>query len=102
MTKMIRVLVYKPGVRGEERMVGNELADLQAIVGGYIETVRVSPALPLLAVVNEEGRLRGLPPNRASLVGDFFITRTKGSHFASLTDSDIEEARALFDSAGRR
>jgi hypothetical protein len=39
-----------------------ELDELQNAVGGYIETVS-GPLYPVIGIVNEEGRLKGLPDN---------------------------------------
>lgn len=39
-----------------------ELEDLQKAVGGYIEVVS-GPLFPIVAIVNEEGRLKGLEDN---------------------------------------
>ena len=64
----MRVIVKNPGKPPEERDVKNELHALQELVGGYIETVRVNKAV--IAVVNEEGIIRGLPYN-CTLIGWF-------------------------------
>ena len=53
-----------------------ELKELQALVGGYIETVPTVLAdnwtreedVGVIMLVNEEGKLMGLPPNRAATV----------------------------------
>ena len=58
--------------------VGTTLDDLQQIVAGYIELVYLSDSE--IMVVNEEGLLKGLPPNREAsllaqrpIVGDVVI-----------------------------
>mgnify|MGYP001576913111 CR=1 FL=1 len=47
------------------------LEELQKAVGGYIEILH-PPDRALLMVINEEGKLQGLPPNEAAtrLMGD--------------------------------
>ncbi len=93
----IRVVVFEPGKPGEVRDIDNDLKAMQAIVGGYIEIVRLH-WLPrdraLSAVCNEEGLLRGLPPNRAGLVGPFFVVREEPPEFVSLTDADVALVQA--------
>ena len=54
----IKVFVKEPGKAPALRSVPNELAALQEVVGGYIETVTV--ASDLVIICNEEGRLQGL------------------------------------------
>jgi hypothetical protein len=70
-------------VDGSEQDLGQEpsLEQLQAAVGGYIETVRI-PVSDRVMVVNEEGRLRNLHLNlnpkaslmvRKTIVGDVVV-----------------------------
>lgn len=99
MSERIRILVYEPGKPGEMIEIDNELKDMQRIVGGYIEQVHV-PVLArhwLFVICNEEGRLIGLQPNRAGLVGTFFVVRALGEEYVSLTDDDEVIARNLFE-----
>ena len=42
------------------------LEESQKIVGGYIEITKCNSIPPKRMVVNEEGRLQGLPVNRAA------------------------------------
>lgn len=69
------------------------LKSYQELVGGYVEVVRL-PHLktgrkaPIVMVVNEEGVLRGLSPNRRAsviahrlIVGDVFLVREDIDHF---------------------
>lgn len=42
----------------------SELEEMQQAVGGYIESITVPG--PVCVVVNEEGRLKNLPPNRTA------------------------------------
>ena len=94
----IQVLVFEPGKPSELREIDNDLGALQAIVGGYVEMVRL-PALTkrgLALFANEDGRLQQLPANRCGLVGTFFIARVRsaafGEDFVSLEESDAEHA----------
>lgn len=72
----------------------NDLEAMQAIVGGYIELMFLPKGY--MAVVNEEGRLRGLAPsariNGQVIVGTFFVTKVDpedSENFAGLTHSDV-------------
>lgn len=67
----MQVIVAMPGKPAELREIDNDLKTLQSIVGGYIsivggyiETVTGIFFTDLVMIVNEEGRLLGLPPNR--------------------------------------
>jgi hypothetical protein len=58
------------------------LAELQALVAGYIEQVRIPTAPALCLIVNEEGLLRDMPENRVAsllagqrIVGDAVLMR---------------------------
>jgi hypothetical protein len=66
-----------------------ELADLQDLVGGYIEHVLISNGLS--ALMNEEGRLMGLPQNPflPAHVGNIVIGRNENSEFVGLHDDEI-------------
>lgn len=69
----IRAKVYPAdgGDVTEVQLLPNSLLrQLQQLVGGYIETVRVTGSPELTLVVNEEGLLLGLPQNcYAELIG---------------------------------
>jgi len=96
MTAKLKVIVYEPGVaRGELREIDDTLEALQSVVGGYIEHVGILGGLAV--VVNEEGRLMGLPPNRRGFVGPFFVARVAGEEYVSITDADERVARTIFD-----
>lgn len=55
------MIILHPDRTMEERPLTTKLADLQALVGGYIEFVRFGDGSAM--VVNEEGLLRELPGN---------------------------------------
>lgn len=63
-TNQIRVLLVKPGESPKATMIGNTLEDMQKAVGGYIESLM--PFDDEVALIcNEEGKIEGLPLNRA-------------------------------------
>jgi hypothetical protein len=54
-------LVKEPGKLSREMDITPDLATLQDLVGGYIEAVHI--AEDLILIVNETGKLDGLPAN---------------------------------------
>ena len=93
----ILAVVKEPGEEARLEAIWNSLEDLQAAVGGYIETVTVADDLVL--IVNEEGRLKGLPANCRvlghDLVGTVVAVGVKGEEFCSLSPSALETAMEL-------
>lgn len=80
-------VVYKgPGCAPEVREIGNTLRDLQACVGGYIETVTL--ATDAVIICNEEGRLMGLPHNcifrGVEFCGPIIVAGVADEEFVSL------------------
>ena len=82
--------------------IDGELESLQKLVDGYIEVVHLPGGLVL--VCNEEGMLRRLPVHHAVAIGDgrympihgdFFVCRSEGSEFASISGEDIGKLAAL-------
>lgn len=66
------MIVLHPDATMEERALATDLESLQAVVGGYIEFLRFQDGS--MMVVNEEGRLHGLPLNAVAS----FIAASKG------------------------
>ena len=92
----MRAVVIKPGQPPEIRDIGSDLASLQALVGGYIEHVSLENNIGFL--VNEEGKLLGLPQNGIiyygdALVGTVVIVKSGDGDFCSLTEAEAEEYR---------
>ncbi len=81
----IVVMVKEPGENWNPWNIENRLEDFQQLVGGYIETVTVNEELIL--IVNEEGKLKGLPGNfpfRGDwLCGTVVAAGSAGEEFAS-------------------
>jgi hypothetical protein len=65
----ITVLRCQPGKTAEVAKIPNTLKSLQSEVGGYIEAVYPSSD-PVALIVNEEGKIHGLPLNRALYTED--------------------------------
>lgn len=71
--------------------VSDSLQNLQQIVGGYIEALRIST--DCVMVCNEEGRIRGLPDNPSvswlmpySIQGDVFFCGVAGEEFTDIPE----------------
>ena len=79
---------------------------MQKLVGGDIEAVYPFDD-PVAVVVNEEGKLLGLPYNRPLLdeqnvpydivCGTFFVAGLGSESFTSLTDDQIRRYKEMFD-----
>lgn len=81
-------VIKMPGEEPEMREIDNTLTALQALVGGYIETVRLSKSIVI--VINEEGRLRGMKPNALGLVGPMVCVGVADEEFRGLTEGEAE------------
>lgn len=94
----ITVIVKPPMRPAYQTVVKNTLEALQGLVGGYIETVPVGKALML---VNEEGKLRGLPVNLALgpelIVGPAVFVGVDGDEFVSCPVSWADLSQELDD-----
>lgn len=90
-TNTLTLLRIKPGEKPEVITIPNTLESLQKEVGGYIETLSISPTA--LIIVNEEGKIQGLQPNRRFngdiLVGTILITGRYEEDIISLTPEQI-------------
>ena len=94
------VLYVKPGEKPKRIEIENDLEALQRAVGGYIEAVYPYED-PVALIVNEEGKLNGLPLNRALrdedneiydiVAGTFLVVGLGESEFASLTPALMEK-----------
>lgn len=92
--------------------VENELSSLQKLVDGYIETLSFDiDNRSYVIIMNEEGRLMGLPVNGIVLpidekgayggnpsipiVGNFFVCKYSGDDFVSITEHDIPNIQRI-------
>ena len=84
----IKVVIFEPGKPGKEEFIPNTLYAMQQIVGGYIESLKLTS--DTVIICNEEGRLLGLPENRLGIVGTFFIAGDDGGdELISLNDEQV-------------
>ena len=85
-----RVIIKDPGQSPREFNIENNLETLQRIVGGYIEVVQL--ACGIIAICDEEGKLKGEEPNYwlpngDCLVGTIIFCSTKGEEFSGLSEA---------------
>lgn len=97
------VLVVEPGYAPYEKSITG-LDDMQAIVGGLIQSIY--PFQDNVAVVcNDEGLLLGMEFNRSvpggygGIVGPFFVCGTGEEDFCSLTPEQMEKYKKYFHRA---
>lgn len=72
----INCIIKEPGKKARAHMIENSLEELQAAVGGYIETVAITT--DTIMICNEEGKLLGMPHNiyiNQDLPGETFFTQ---------------------------
>ena len=101
----MQVIVVEPGKEAEIREIGSSLESLQEAVGGWIEAVYPYKD-PVAIVCNEEGKLDGLPLNRALrdedgyiydvIAGTFLVVGLTEDNFGSLSDELAERYLELF------
>ena len=105
--KEIKVIIAKPQKEAKVHIIKNELAELQKIVGGYIEPLTFTDD-NVCIICNEEGKIDGLPLNRAMvnkegviweiiagpmiIVGDDY----DNGDFIGLTDEQAEKYLKMF------
>ncbi|MBE6042207.1 MAG: DUF3846 domain-containing protein [Clostridiales bacterium] len=112
---MIRVIICRPGERAEATEIKENLESMQAVVGGLIQEFmpfhsESDPRYDDIAlIVNEEGKLMRLPPNRAVfdedgcvqdiIAGPFFICYAplESESFLSLPEDLEQEFLKKFD-----
>lgn len=101
----IRVLLVKPRRKPEVVMIEDSLESLQDMVGGNIQAAYPFND-PVALIVNDEGKICGLTPNRALkdengitydiIAGDFLVTGLTEENFGSLSDELTDKYMKLF------
>ena len=94
------VLKVPPGKRPETVMISDTLEDLQKAVSGYIEVIHPFDDSACI-ICNEEGKLNGLPLNRALtddsgrivdiIAGTFLVAGVSDDGFSSLSAEQIRK-----------
>ena len=103
----MKVLVVEPEKEPYVKEISSGLSSLQKEVGGFIEAVYPFED-PVAIICNEEGKLEGLPLNRALrdedghvydiIAGTFLIAGLSEDNFCSLNDAQIEKFSAMYKS----
>lgn len=102
-TETIQVVIVEPFRKPYTKTIKNELKAMNEIVDGYIEIIPMGytdTGTNLIITLNEEGKLRGMTPNRFIMgsrggdliVGPFFVSASnmEGDN-VSLTDTQAEK-----------
>ena len=102
----MKILLIAPGTAPRALDIDHSLKSMQELVSGTIEAIY--PFADSVALVcNDEGKLLGLPLNRAVrdpatgqildiIAGTFFICGLSEDEFASLTDDQIQRYTQMF------
>ena len=103
-TEKMKVLVVRPMEMPEVQEIDHTLSAMQKLVGGTIQAVYPFDD-PVALIANDEGKLLGLPWNRALtndhgvpydiVCGTFFVAGLKEDDFASLTEQQIEKYKEM-------
>ena len=103
----MKVLVVEPEKEPYVKEISSGLSSLQREVGGFIEAVYPFED-PVAIICNEEGKLEGLPLNRALrdedghvydiIAGTFLIAGLSEDNFCSLDDAQLEKFFAMYKS----
>jgi hypothetical protein len=100
----ISVIVIRVGEAPKEEWIPNTLEAVQELVGGYIESVSLVLPNPFALLVNEEGLLRSLPPNRmvrsdalgphknTVFVGNIVVLQTHKGEWVDMEHLDVKAA----------
>lgn len=103
----MKILQIEPGRTPEAKGIDSTLEAMQEVVGGLIQALFPFED-PVALICNDEGKLLGLPANRALrdeegkpydiLCGTFFFCGAPpdSDHFDSLTDEQVEKFKAIF------
>ena len=105
----MRILLIESGQPAVEKEINGSLQSMQEIVGGTIQAIYPFED-PVALICNDEGKLLGLPLNRALydeacgnvcdvVVGTFFVCGAPvgAEDFTSLTDEQMEKYKKRFD-----
>lgn len=94
----LRVVRVDPGQAPVDIEIPNNLQGLQGVVGGNLEPVhrvRLQVGRELVYYANEDGRSRGLPPNRTvgphDVVGTILVVAVSANQEDSLTADEVKK-----------
>ena len=104
----MKVLIVEPLKVPYEKEIDGSLESMQAVVGGLIQLLYPFEDPELALICNDEGKLMGLPYNRALrdedgsiydvVAGTFFLCRARAGseHFEGLTEGQMQWGRERF------
>lgn len=105
--KKIKAIILEPGKEAYVKEIGRDLASMQQIVGGLIQAVYPFEE-EVCIVVNDEGKITGLPLNRALfdengkvydiIAGTAVICSCRTEYFGSLTEKEQKKYLTMFKS----
>ena len=93
--KVYTIRHTKNNIVAKVENINDDLKTLQRIVGGHIEVLPISNEVPLIAIVNETGKLDNLPPTAAFIVnnniadiivGNIIVCRVDGENMADIIE----------------
>ena len=105
----MKVLIVEPLTEPYVKDIDSSLESMQSVVGGLIQAIYPFEDSEVAVICNEEGKLLGLPPNRALfdekgnlydvICGTFFICAAPhdSENFESLPDDKLEHYKSMFD-----
>lgn len=103
----IKVIMLEPGKEAYIKEICKELSAMQNIVGRLVQAIYPFDE-EVCMVVNDEGKIAGLPLNRALfdengkvydiIAGTAFICDCSGEDFGSLTEEQQQKYLAMFKS----
>lgn len=103
----MKIVQVEPGCEPTVTEIDSSLEAMQGVVGGLIQALFPFDD-PVALIANDDGKLLGLPANRALrdetgkpydiLCGTFFLCGAPADcdHFTDLTDEQAEKYRVLF------
>ena len=103
----MKILQIEPNRIPVVKEIDGSLEAMQEVVGGLIQALFPFDD-PVALIANDDGKLLGLPANRALrdeagepydiLCGTFFLCGAPANydHFTGLTDEQVEKYRAIF------
>ena len=107
-TDLIQVVIVEPFKKPYKKTIKNEIKAMNEIVDGYIEIIPMGysdTGTNLIITLNEEGKLRGMTPNRFIMgsrggdliVGRFFVSAyNMDGDNVTLTDDQAEKVIKQF------
>lgn len=99
--RKIKVVMVEPEKEARVVELEDDLAAMQHAVGGFIQTMY--PFEDEVAIVcNEEGKLIGLPLNRAVYMDSEMVDIMAGNFFICATPADSENFESLSDEQAKR